>query len=624
MGSRMRFKRILAIGLAASAIAAMFEFATPIPAGATTFDYVCAGVSTDDAGGGKSSKEILEGTVSLLTGSSTLALTVDSSTDAPAKLAPGAAPFTANFDFNVSLPADLLKKGHDLLGLKTVTVKNASFAVDVSGAASGSISGTLPDTVIDLTAASLSLQQHVSGLVTPNGTGIVNYRPGLTKLTIVLGIATPKIDSLTVGCTSSKLLATTAIQVPGAPNVPSDLQVSGGPGLNGVTILDKVTPDNGRPVINGSLAVTDQPTAGNAVAANGALFFAAPSKGTNADYTVGMQVCSDGGFTDAIVGTAETEQMSWGQASYANQSLNAHPLGFKLSFKGQTTGTIVTGFNKVTNAPTDPNNTLEILAFSEFRAPSAATVQAALEKLSTIGAGNISVTGGVNGAPYTFKFAGALGADEQPHITIDAGNWISWLPADTVTKLADLIPKPEPVDPNAPPTTAPLTVAQIDALLPTIGFDAWLAKRAALLTDGLLAGASGAIGEIGKLIPKQPVWDYEIHHGNKAVPSAPRGPLCSPFTVTFHIAGAAVAGKVVYRAKNVCKTVRVRVKGHRHTVKKKVCTVYVFKPVPTRVRVTTTKVVTVHGKHHTIKLRVWVTKPVGKWVKAGPGDTYKL
>lgn len=68
---------------------------------------------------------------------------------------------------------------------------------------------------------------------------------------------------------------------------------------------------------------------------------------------------------------------------------------FTLSFRGQTTSTIA--FNA-----------------------SAATVVAALEALSTIGAGGVTATGGaLPGTPVVLTFAGALAGMDQPAITAD-------------------------------------------------------------------------------------------------------------------------------------------------------------------------------------------------------------
>ena len=297
---------------------------------------------------------------------------------------------------------------------------------------------------------------------------------------------------------------------------------------------------------------------------------------------------------------------------YNNQSLNAHPLGFKLSFKGAKTAYIPLSFNKVLNTPTDPTNNLEVMLFSEFRAPSAATLQAALEQLPTIGVGNVGVTGGDANTPYTFTLRGALGNDEQPNITIAAGDWTTWLPSDLVTNLAaGLQPKTTTTVPGAPTTTTttPLTLEQIDALLPTIGFQEWLNKRGDLLVAGLLESAPAAISELGKIIPKAPVWDYESHHGTKTTGGQP---LCTPFIVTYRVQQNAVFGLQI---RKVCANVKVRVKGFRKLQTRKVCHSEVLKKVPTRKKVTTKKVVIVRGHKRTVRTTKYVTVLVAKWVR---------
>ncbi|OBK14084.1 hypothetical protein [Mycobacterium asiaticum] len=69
---------------------------------------------------------------------------------------------------------------------------------------------------------------------------------------------------------------------------------------------------------------------------------------------------------------------------------------FTATFKGQTTGAVAE------NA-------------------TASTLQTALEGLSTIGAGNVAVSGSAGG-PYTIKFQGALASTDVPLLTTDASS----------------------------------------------------------------------------------------------------------------------------------------------------------------------------------------------------------
>lgn len=75
-------------------------------------------------------------------------------------------------------------------------------------------------------------------------------------------------------------------------------------------------------------------------------------------------------------------------------TLNATGGSFRGIFKGQTTG---------------------LVAWNA----TAATFKAALEALSTVGAGNVNVWG-ANGGPYSVQFTNALGRSDQPAMTTDA------------------------------------------------------------------------------------------------------------------------------------------------------------------------------------------------------------
>jgi len=61
----------------------------------------------------------------------------------------------------------------------------------------------------------------------------------------------------------------------------------------------------------------------------------------------------------------------------------------------------------------------------------AAAVEAALELLSTIGQGNVQVTGSAGG-PYTVEFVGALAGKNQPAMTIDITDLTGGTPTGTI------------------------------------------------------------------------------------------------------------------------------------------------------------------------------------------------
>lgn len=97
---------------------------------------------------------------------------------------------------------------------------------------------------------------------------------------------------------------------------------------------------------------------------------------------------TDGAFADAAVGTRERQTVT----------ITGSPTGgtFTLTFNGQTTSA---------------------LAYNA----AAATVEAALEALSTIGQGNVQVTGSAGG-PFTVEFIGELADQNVPAMTADGSS----------------------------------------------------------------------------------------------------------------------------------------------------------------------------------------------------------
>ena len=95
---------------------------------------------------------------------------------------------------------------------------------------------------------------------------------------------------------------------------------------------------------------------------------------------------TDATFADANAGAREKQTVTFGGAAATGGT-------FTLTFNGQTTSAIA--YNAT-----------------------AAAVEAALEALSTIGQGNVQVTGNAGG-PYTVEFVGQLANQNVPAMTID-------------------------------------------------------------------------------------------------------------------------------------------------------------------------------------------------------------
>ena len=575
-------KRWVAIGLTGAVAAVGLEVATPGVASATQVELNCQGITGDNASSLGDSKATI-GLLSTLSpgGGSGLTFPVEVTTDAPAKATPGAGPFDVNFDIALTLPDSVVKPARDLLKLSSVKVENATFAVAASGAADAELVTSVPSLTVDLNASPVVVRQRISGKVDPKRSGTILYKPSTsTKMTIAINaeVAGVKINALTVTCSSNKEAATTAVQIPGSPNITQPLyQVAWTATVVGRPLIGKdITPDAGNPIDANSLALTSQaPNGGYSAVGGGAAFFLAPREPGlyNAQYSV----CAASKIIPEVPGVNTVQTLSWPE-SYVGRDMNAHPLSVALSFRGQKTAPISLAQDPFGN----PSPLLESqtgfldAVFAHFAPPSAATVQAALEKLSTIGAGNVSVTGG-GGAPYTITFKGALGLSDQPKIEVV--DFQSWLPGSVLTgALAALNPPPPTTVPGATTTTAvpALPRDQIwgQLLGGQISFERFTELLGATIKKDLIGGLTTPenIATLTKLFPKPPEVAVATA-GKPTVPQSETGPLCSAFTVGYFVIPnpflqAQVLGASTTRTTK-CSYVRVKSKGKY--VKKRVC-----------------------------------------------------
>lgn len=152
----------------------------------------------------------------------------------------------------------------------------------------------------------------------------------------------------------------------------------------------------------------------------------------------------NGAVNFVITGAATRDGNQWGRGPYAvdravgtdevqRATISGTPTGgnFTLTFNGQTTANIA--YNAT-----------------------AAAVQTALQALSTVGAGNVTVTGGPGpGTPYTFTFTNDLGQANQPALTATASFTGGTSPAIAITTITPgTAPAPAPLFQALSPTAA--------------------------------------------------------------------------------------------------------------------------------------------------------------------------
>lgn len=554
--------RRIAVCLTAAVAAGTFAWTGgSTAAGAATTTFTCAGIDGDQAGSiagaAKSSRELLT-LLATLGGTAELALPVEVSLSAPASVSTGAGAFDASVAYKISLPDSLVKSAKDLLKVSTIKVANASFAVDVSGAATGSLVGTTPSIDVSLATSPVTVTQTIAGKVTPIAAGLVYYRPGATRLSVVVNGEVPgfaKISTITVACTASGLLGSTAVRPPGSPVIaPTPIVVPVAAGATASVDLangSRVTPDQGNPVMWSSLRLIGNATGGSATLGNRAVTYTAPSK--NGSYDVTFEICGAPRTVTGAPGVNEVQTFKFSDLAYSRDFPNVHPLSFTLTFDGKETAPIVTSFvdvdlfGNVTTYPyipgDDGSRTLNILA-GRFAPPSAATVQAALEALPNVAPGDIAVAGGPVSAndlanPYTFTFGGALAHTDVAQVTL--GNWNTWLPNEGLSAVLAAA-KSFSGGGQVPPTVQD-SFAQLVAQ--TITVDQFWSQFWARVQYDVLQNIDiqGIIDFVTDLFPKQPVTGTTTT-GETPIADSSTGPLCSQGVVQFVVSGGVTAAAV--------------------------------------------------------------------------------
>lgn len=566
--------RIRALGIAAAITTTLGLGAHPALASTASLSVVCSGIDGDVAGSvsgqSKSSKDLvaLLATITKSDGLPPLPTTV--STDAPEKVRVRSGAVTANFDYRIGLDPTIVAFIRDSLGRSSITVDNLRAGVDFGGAATGGASGVVDSQTMDLTVADPAMTISMSGTFATDTSGRVFFRAAPMSMAIKIdgsvgGVA--NVGTLSLTCNAQGAIGSTAIQVPGSPNVPGI--IDGGTVAAGQTatipLLGRpdITTDDNNPILPDSLAITR--AEGGATIVNGALVQpTAPAGGT---YVNDVQLCAAARTVAAVPGVDAIQSLAF--PKYGSQDfwfLNPHPLSMTLRYKGEETAAI-------------PLTTLAgtgLEALGQFDPPTAAAIRLALEGLPSIGMGNVEVTKAASG--YSIKFVEALGETDVPAISL--GQWNTQLDYATYEKLTELMTKltspaatPDPNEPPAPPDPAAtdLNVDQLWAAFQSgrITFDQFAAKFGSAVQNSLLDGVKSNAGTILKyleeIFPQKPVLAM-TRLGEAETPASSTGPLCTSFQVQT-VALAAGATPVPAPPVVATATCKVTSKRIRITVK---------------------------------------------------------
>lgn len=568
-----------------------------------SISVACVGASGDNAGdvGGaqKSSRDLL-GLAANVAGIPSLPpfpTTVTS--DAPDKVPVGSGTRNVTFNYSIGVPAQISALMRDQLKVPALTVHDTTIGVSASGPTSGTATAVAPSTPLDLSNPAAAVTGTVTLGVDTSRSGRIFFRPTPITMKLDVNASIPgvaNITTITLECTAQGVIASTSVQVKGTPSTPA---VISGPTVAGgessiIPLIGRpdIVADDNNPILPDSLKVTNP--ANGAYIQNGALV--QPTAAAGGTYASEVEICAAARMTPDTPGISEVQSLTFPTSYPVKPGLelfNPHPLGMKLSFKGDQTAEI----------PLTTNYGTGTEYFGEFAAPSAKKVQQALEALPSIGAGNITVTrtavGG--GYSYSFAFTGDLAEADQPQIELSG--WRTQLDYSAYDQIMAAVkgltgggggsgsgssggggsggtPDPGATD---------MTLEQLNAAMVagSITLEVYFAKFPAALKNSLMAAVTPMIPEIldtlNRLFPQKPEL-ATVTGGEAMVPGGSTGPLCTTFVVQTVATPVRIVKKVDSRVGPPCRVsgrtvklrvkVRVRVRGQMRTVRRTIKVVH--------------------------------------------------
>lgn len=580
---RIRFRGVVAsvvtAGLAGAAIAAPAASAdTSAPV-----SVVCTGASNDVAGvvsgAPKSSLELLTLAASLvkLPGLPPFPTTV--TTDAPAKVAVNSGEREVTVTYHIGVPADVAALMRDQLGVPTLIAQGTTAGVEVSGPVTATVTAVAPDTTLDLNNPATEVTVSMKVKIDTARSGRIFFRPSPISMKLVVngsvgGVAT--INTITLGCNAQGLIASTSVQVPGTPNVPAQIDgpdVTGGESAT-IPLIGRpdITPTDNNPIMWGSLRVIGGE--GGARIEDGSLV--QPTAIGGGTYLSEVEVCGEPRMTEDTPGVDEVQSLRF-PGDYTVRSdlgwLNPHPLGMRLSFKGDQTVEIP--------LTTLYGTGLEGL-LGKFQPPTARSIQNALEALPSIGAGNIVVKRESDGS-YSFTFAGELAESDQPQIELS--DWRTHLDYAVYDQIFDAISGLAgggggsdggsggagggggAGDPAATDLTVDQLVAELQA--GRISLEQFGAKFGNALKNTIIKSLPipDILDTLAQIFPQKPKLTTTTE-GEAKIPGSSTGPLCTSFFVKTVATASKAVHSVSARVGAPCQ-VTGRVVRHRIVVRRK-------------------------------------------------------
>lgn len=502
----------------------------------------------------------------------------------------------ATFNWTATMSQTLIDQAAGLINQLSVT--NISVQQQVRGPATpNDFSAAVPGPIVISpqkgVAASMPIGE-VGGTVTTTGGGIVTYRVGTVSLSAGLAVAGQNMAlNLTCAPQGSNLIARTTVRDPDAPVFsPELIELEAMPGET-VTqnLLDDVVQEGKTPLMPETLEIVEPPAAGQASITDGVFSFTAPD--TPGNYSTTVQVCGAPKAEGGIAGVTQVENLlfgdNWGVGGIPFIWPAPRPVAFSLKFGDEETpliwaaepnllghaqfgfpATLPLGGKTPTAenwAPADnPGLVADYMWTTDYKRPSAPSIQAALEALPSVGAGNVSVTEirqtvvDADGEPvldpvtneertkfvgYSVTYLNDLEESDLPDLEV--GQWYGIPPQEALDQLIGLAGALGGGDDEEEQEAAPTIQEAIDAIEAAVLSGAPITDAmwddlgnafANALIEEILANMDAILAFINSLFPNM-LDTIVVEQGEEAVPPQP---LCAQGIIDVSVLEVQAAG----------------------------------------------------------------------------------
>ena len=478
----------------------------------------------------------------------------------------------AQFKWTATLDQALIDGAAALI--PTIAIKNIKGSMNFTGPSSESdFTGTGKDiTVRPAVGAKSAIDLGTyGGPITTEGGGILTYRMGTLQFDSQLNVSGVGAFDLKLDCSvvGTNLVAKTTVRDPDAPIFnPEVIALSAAPGET-VTqdLLTNNITEGKTPLQPETLKIAEAPPAGTASITNGVFSYTAPAEpGT---YSTTVEVCGAPKPDSGEPGFDEVQKLSLG-GNWKGNLLDPRPVAFTLKVGDEETPLIWTAQNPIFPMPLNgtvptadnwaPTNRVGLIndyaLLTNYKAPTEATITAALEGVPSIGAGNVAVVALKENADrpevvtgFQITYVGERAKQDIGEISL--GQWYTVPPQEVLDSIGAAInevagslggdgegeggepgPTPSEVLGAAPGVT--LTAAQADAYIgnklaasitggPAVTdeeFEAWITIR---VVDPIIAAVPDIIAFINGLFPSKPFLET-LTQGEAPTPPPP---LCA-------------------------------------------------------------------------------------------------